>query len=157
MIIEDGHKVSELNGNLNMTSVTRWEELQDTVIYHAQMAAVLNSFTRFRLLNDPGRSVGKQELVVGRPSGDVETEIRLVGETIAQVKPDGVTPLTKHLLDTREEILQMLPKLERRHQRVSVTNYTVFGHVCSKSYRSNDGTFAYLILGGVNLGDRWSP
>jgi hypothetical protein len=134
MIIKDGHKVSEVNGSLDMTSVTRWEELQDTVIYHAQMSAVLNSFTRFRLLNDPGRSVGKQELVVGRPLGDVEKEIRLVRKTITKVKPDGVTPLTSHLQDTREEILHMLPKLERRQQRVGFMNVVCVGHAPGKSF-----------------------
>jgi hypothetical protein len=125
MIIKDGHIISEANGNLEMKSVTRWEELQDTVIYHAQMAAVLNTFTRFRLLNDPGRSVGKQEMVVGRPLGDVEKEIRVVRKTVSKVIPEGVTPLTKHLLDTREEIMKMLPELERLQKRVGFTNVMV--------------------------------
>jgi hypothetical protein len=50
MTIKDGHRISETGtGTFCMTLVTRWAELQETIIYHAQMAAVLSSFTRFRL------------------------------------------------------------------------------------------------------------
>ena len=119
MTITDGHRINETaDGKLNMTTVTRWEELQDTVIYHAQMAGVLNSFTRFRLLNDPGPLIGQRELVVALPNDDINREIHEVRMVMTRTKPDGVTPLTKHILKMQAEILEMLPRLQRTGRRV---------------------------------------
>lgn len=121
MTITDGHRISETDdGKLSMTSVTRWQELQDTVIYHAQMAAVLNSLTRFRLLNDPGPSIGRRELVVALPNDDIDREIHLVRTVMTKTKPDGVTPLTKQILKIQAEIREMLPRLQRSGRRVSL-------------------------------------
>lgn len=92
MQIGDGHRVTTVGGSIEMKPVTRWEEIQDTVIYHSQMAAVLNSFTRFRLLNKPGLSVGVQEFAVGVPGNDVESELRQARLVMNRTKPDGVTP-----------------------------------------------------------------
>jgi hypothetical protein len=118
MVIEDGHRFIDKGGKLVIAPASRWEELQDTVVYHAQMTALLGSLTRFRLLNDPGRLVGKQEVVVGRPNGNVEEEIQETREIVSRVKPDGVTPLTRHIVAMQEEIQAMLPKQKRRGRRV---------------------------------------
>jgi hypothetical protein len=121
MTITDGHRINETtDGKLSITSVTRWEELQETVIYHAQMAAVLNSFTRFCLLNDPGPLIRQRELVVALPNDDIDREIHLVRTVMTKTKPDGVTPLTKHILKMQAEIREMLPQLQRTGRRVSL-------------------------------------
>ena len=118
MQIGDGHRVKDIDGKITLLPATRWEEIQDTVIYHSQMAAVLNSHTRFRLLNDPGQTVGGQEFSVGRSSTTVENDIRNARKIITRAKPDGVTPLTAHIWDIQQEIRQMLPKLQRTGRRV---------------------------------------
>src|SRR5210317_712755 len=92
MQIGDGHRINTVNGNIEMKPVSRWEEIQDTVIYHSQMAALLNSYTKFRLLNMPGKSVGVQEFAVGSHGNDVEGELRQARMVINRTKPDGVTP-----------------------------------------------------------------
>jgi hypothetical protein len=94
MQIGDGHRVTTIDGSIEMKPVTRWEEIQDTVIYHSQMAAVLNSFTRFRLLNKPKLAMGVQEFAVSRPGDDVVGEIRQARLVMNRAKPDGVTPCT---------------------------------------------------------------
>jgi hypothetical protein len=119
MQIGDGHRVSEIDGKITMQPVSRWEELQDTVIYHSQMAAVLNSHTRFRLLNDPGSSVGRQEFSVGRQGRDVDSDIRQARLCMTRAKPDGVTPLTEHIWEMQGEIRRMAPQLQRTGRRVS--------------------------------------
>lgn len=119
MQIGDGHRVMEASGKISMVPVTRWEELQDTVIYHAQMAAVLNSCTRFRLLNNPGRTVGRREVAVGVQGRDIKSEIRQVRMTMTRTKPDGVTPLAQHVWEMQTEIREMLPTLQRTGRRVS--------------------------------------
>lgn len=92
MQIGDGHRVTSINGKIGMQPVSRWDELNDTVIYHSQMAAVMNSYTRFRLLNKPGPTVGRQEFSVGSIGADVDMEIRTVRLSMNRTKPDGVTP-----------------------------------------------------------------
>jgi hypothetical protein len=119
MQIGDGHRVNNADGKISMVPVSRWEEIQDTVIYHSQMAAVLNSYTRFRLLNDPGPAVGRQEFSVARQGTDVEKDIRQARLVMTRAKPDGVTPLTEHILEMQAEIRQMLPHLQRTGRRVS--------------------------------------
>jgi len=92
MQIGDGHRINTVGGVIEMKPVSRWEEIQDTVIYHSQMAALLSSFTKFRLLNMPGKSVGVQEFAVGMYGNDVESELRNARMVINRTKPDGVTP-----------------------------------------------------------------
>lgn len=118
MQIQDGHRVNKSGGKITMVPVSRWEEIQDTVIYHSQMAALLNSRTHFRLLNDPGPSVGAQEFSVAETSGDVESDILRARTIMTKTKPDGVTPLTEHILAMQKEIRQMLPQLRRSGRRV---------------------------------------
>jgi hypothetical protein len=119
MQIGDGHRVKEIDGKVIMQPVSRWEEIQDTVIYHSQMAAVLNSYTRFRLLNDPGPSVGAKEFSIAGPGRDIDTEIRNARLVMTRAKPDGVTPLTEHIWEMQAEIRQMLPQLQKSGRRVS--------------------------------------
>jgi hypothetical protein len=119
MQIGDGHRVNNADGKITLLPVSRWEEIQDTVIYHSQMAAVLSSYTRFRLLNDPGPSVGRQEFSVGQVGTNVENDIRQARLVMTRAKPDGVTPLTEHIWDMQAEIRQMLPTLQRTGKRVS--------------------------------------
>lgn len=122
MQIGDGHRVNNADGKITMLPVTRWEEIQDTVIYHSQMAALLKSYTRFRLLNDPGQSVGRQEFSVAEPGRNVENDIRQARLVMTRAKPDGVTPLTEHIWEIQGEIRQMLPELQRTGRRVSHEN-----------------------------------
>jgi hypothetical protein len=132
MQIGDGHRVSETDGKITLQPVTRWEEIQDTVIYHSQMAAVLNSHTRFRLLNDPGPAVGRQEFSVAQQGRDVEHDIRQARLVMTRTKPDGVTPLTEHIWEMQAEVRQMLPELQRTGRRVStvVFSWTLLVREC---------------------------
>ena len=121
MQIGDGHRIviNSSNGKVEATPVTRWEEIQDTVIYHSQMAAVLYSPTHFRLLNDPGPAAGAQEFSVCEEGTDVEQDIRTARRIIQRSKPDGVTPLTQHIWEIQAQIREMLPVLHQSGQRVS--------------------------------------
>lgn len=120
MQMEDGHRIANDNGRLSMLPVSRWEEIKDTVIYHSQMAAVLQSYTQFRLLNDPGPSVGKQEFTVGQAGRNPEADIVQAHQIMNRTRPDGVTPLTDHIHRMQAEIQQMAPDLQRVGRRVVV-------------------------------------
>jgi hypothetical protein len=47
MTVNDSHRISGTFDNLQNLPVTRWEELQDCVAYHSQMAALFAFPTRF--------------------------------------------------------------------------------------------------------------
>ena len=64
----DGNRlVHTKNKNMpyKVASCSRWKEIQGTIDYHAQLAALLEMPTTFRLLNNPGAHVGPQEFSIG--------------------------------------------------------------------------------------------
>ena len=85
------------------------------------MAAVMNSPTIFRLLNDPGPTAGGcQEFSVAAMEGtDVENDIRQARLIMTRTKPDGVTPLTDHIWEIQQQVSELLPQLQQTGKRVS--------------------------------------
>lgn len=120
MIIGDGHRIVETSDRkIVEQAVSRWEEIQDTVFYHSQMAALLDSPTVFHLLNDPGAQIGAQEFSVAKEEGgDVDKEIRIARTIMQRAKPTGVTPLTDHVWQLRELVQVMAPQLRQSGKRV---------------------------------------
>ena len=52
MQIGDGHRIvptGKQDGSLKAVASTRWEELKDTIQYHAKMAALIDSPTIFKV------------------------------------------------------------------------------------------------------------
>ena len=104
---------------------TRWTELQDTVEYHAELAALLGASTVFRFLNDPGAQVGPQEFSV---AADPSTSRNVAGEAdvdqlirvLRQAEPAGVTPLTRHLTMLRQRIATVEVALRAQGQKAVV-------------------------------------
>ena len=95
MIIRDGHRVVETSSRkVEGQVVTRWEELQQTVLYHAEMAAHLKLPTEFMLLNDPGEGC-VQDFAVGFDEAGPANELRVVRNTMNASSPIGVTNLTQ--------------------------------------------------------------
>merc|ERR1712038_2214329 len=87
-VIDNSGSMSNTDGNrlvntknqskIKMVSCTRWKEIQETVNYHAQMAALLQAPTTFRLLNNPGAHVGKQEFSIGTNGPEmIQEELRI--------------------------------------------------------------------------------
>ena len=65
MEIGNGHRaVTTLNQNIVTQAVTRWEELKDTIFYHAKMAEILKAPTLFKLLN-PVLGLTQKDFTVG--------------------------------------------------------------------------------------------
>jgi hypothetical protein len=124
MIIPDGRRIVPTpDGSMTERWVSRWDELQDTILYHAEMAGILNSPTVFRLLNDPGRQVGPQELSVAQDPpgvGDVKQDILRIRSVMHRAQPMGMTPLTSHILQIQKALSRMAPRLKREGKRVAV-------------------------------------
>jgi len=50
-------------GDVRLVRCSRWEEIQECVKYHVELAAAVQAPTSFRLLNDPGPGIGPENLV----------------------------------------------------------------------------------------------
>lgn len=104
------------DGTYKFVPCTRWAEMQQTVDYHAQLAALLEFPTTFRLLNDPGRMVGPAVFTV-TSSYDLAT----AQSTMEQCQAAGVTPLSYHLREIAATVRSMADSLRQNGQRVTVT------------------------------------
>jgi len=87
---------------------TRWEEVKEGVIYHAQLASLLGAHTVFRLLNNPGFRVGQQEFTV-----ETHHDYQAARSLMNKAQPSGLTPLNDHILYIHERIRSMSPSLEK--------------------------------------------
>mmetsp|Transcript_25040 Transcript_25040/g.73303 ORF Transcript_25040/g.73303 Transcript_25040/m.73303 type:complete len:404 (-) Transcript_25040:337-1548(-) len=113
----DGHRIIETtkHNNVKIVPCTRWEELREGVNYHAQLSSLLIAPTIFRLLNNPGARVGRQEFSVAE-SGAMGTGLRDYQEArsiMNKTNPSGLTPLNDHIMYIQERIRAMAPALER--------------------------------------------
>jgi len=121
MMAGDGHRIvhTENTSDVRFVSCSRWAEIQETVIYHAQIAALLEAPTVFRLLNDP--IVRPQQFSVAERGGDfVVEDLNTALNTIKNVEPSGVTPLSTHVLEIRENVMAMKDDLSKSGQKVVI-------------------------------------
>lgn len=101
--------------------MTRWEELQDAVVYHAQISAILHSPSIFTLLNDPGEKAGSQQFSVAmHKHSNVDNEVRQARTLMQRTKPTGVTPLTPHIYKIQQTVQRIAPRLRREGKRIAV-------------------------------------
>lgn len=118
----DGHRMAEtkIRGTVKMVSCSRWEEIQECVNYHIQLAGLLETPTRFRLLNDPGAAVGAQQFSVAENPATITQDTQEALRIMRRTRPGGVTPLTSHILEIHREVSAMAPTLRANGQRVTI-------------------------------------
>jgi hypothetical protein len=117
MLHNDG---SVLTPQHQSVTCTRWRELQETVQYHAELAALLQATTHFRLLNDPGVRVGPQEFSIAAGGQSTSAEVADVQDILYKTKPFGSTPLTGHLVEIAAQISEMAPMMWQKGLRAVV-------------------------------------
>lgn len=128
MSTEDGHKVVPVQSDdyanveeYKAFRCSRWEEICDSVRYHAKLAARSKSPTIFRLLNDPGEDVGPMQFSVAQEGSEyIEEDLQIVENIMNRARPAGVTPLSRHLLEISEGLAPMIDDLKRKGQKVCV-------------------------------------
>jgi len=123
MMTGDGHRIVQTanSSHVRFVNCSRWAEIQETVEYHAQIAALLEAPTVFRLLNDPGRMAGPQQFSVGERGSDlISDDLNVALQTIRSVSPSGVTPLSEHVREIRANVLAMLDQLSETGQKVVI-------------------------------------
>ena len=112
----DGNRLipTKSNTQVRLAHCTRLEEMRETVDYHAQMAALIQIPTPFRLLNNPSAHVGKQEFSAADKGYDVQTiqrDVETARHTTKNASPSGITPLAKHVREIRDFIAPMADNL----------------------------------------------
>jgi hypothetical protein len=119
----DGNRlVATASANeIKSVTCTRWKEIQETVGYHAQMAALLRAPTMFRLLNHPGMANLSQEFSIADKGNDmIGEDLRIANNTMDLASPTGVTPLAAHVRTIRAQVESLAPSLRLEGKRVVV-------------------------------------
>lgn len=107
----DGHRLEPLPNNaLKVLSCSRWAEIQDTVTYHAQIAAALAAPTSFRLLN-PARDGTEMFGVAENGPERIRDDLNHFVRTIREISPDGVTPLSERVREIGATIESMRDRM----------------------------------------------
>lgn len=122
MASTDGSRLVETSSknDLKYVKCTRWNELQETVKYHAEMAALLKAPTVFRLLNDPGRSFGPQQFSIAERGDDKISEDMHIALKCMESAPTGLTPLSQHIREIRQNIVELQPTLQGKGTKVAI-------------------------------------
>jgi hypothetical protein len=109
MKARDGRKLVNTKSqyDVRIQPCTRWQELCETIIYHAQLAALLQAPTRFVLLNPlDGTNTSSssqpcppvQEYSIAERGAEwIPDDLEYIMDTFSKIEPCGVTPLTDHL------------------------------------------------------------
>jgi hypothetical protein len=82
-----------------IANCSRWDELQRTVLYHANLAAQLGAPTIFKWLHNPGPRIGPAEVLV-----EQHDDVLLLKKTLSAMQPGGRTPLTAHIHEVAQRI-----------------------------------------------------
>jgi len=113
---------------------TRWAELQETVMCHAQLLSILGAPTDFRLLNPPSDG-GPQKFRVGYSNNNGsqmlpsmppifrsrrQLDSNRAEKIMNRNKPKGKTPLHEAVLDVRKDVIRMLPQLRADDMKVTL-------------------------------------
>mmetsp|Transcript_45835 Transcript_45835/g.96211 ORF Transcript_45835/g.96211 Transcript_45835/m.96211 type:complete len:366 (+) Transcript_45835:693-1790(+) len=121
MQIGDGHRIVRKDGKSKAVACTRWEEIKETVKYHAEMASILDCPTIFQLLNDPGLRTAPQRFSVCEHGVSfASAEVAKSIDILRKVSPGGVTPLTQHIWDIQEHISGMADELRKSGKIVAI-------------------------------------
>ena len=121
----DGHRFVETSRKreVKVVECSRWNELRDCVVYHAQMAAVLGAPTIFRMLNDPGCGPNSRQFSIGVGSLDehvLKEEVDRAKAIMKSTQPGGVTPLIQHIEEIRLLVKELEPNLRGDGCRVAI-------------------------------------
>jgi hypothetical protein len=115
----DGHRLYPLpNNSVKLLDCSRWAEIQDTVTYHARMAAALQAPTSFRLLNP---TYGTEMFgIAERGPEQIPYDLDNAIATIQQVSPNGVTPLSDRVREIGVTVESMKHELFAKGQKVAI-------------------------------------
>jgi len=122
---DDGNRLinTKNSSQVRLVQCTRWDEIRETVNYHAQLSALIQAPTTFRLLNNPGMHVGSQEFSIADKGYDkqiIDKDVETAKRIMNNASPSGVTPLARHVREIRDSILPMADDLHNQGKKVTI-------------------------------------
>lgn len=119
----DGHRIisTRVKNQIKIVDSSRWDEIKECVSYHIEMAALLEASTSFRLLNNPGASVGPQQFDISQMGPDmIRSEVVKAQDIMTKARPGGVTPLTQHIEEIHATVQALSQTLSVEGKRVVI-------------------------------------
>jgi len=117
MATTDGTRLlTGTDGQMGMVKSTRWQELCDSLKWHAQMASSLCAPTEFRMLNPPDGGVPQ---IVHCGYGNPEAENR-AADAMLSSQPTGRTPLCEQIYQVVQAVTPQAANLRAAGHRVTV-------------------------------------
>jgi len=107
-----GYTMASIGGSMKCFPCSRWTELKECVIYHAELAAFFEAPTIFRLLNSINDIDGMNVAV--DKGGKRYEEAKYVKHKMNGLYSSGFTPLTKHLKYIKVRVKHILPNLSKK-------------------------------------------
>ena len=122
-IIDNSGSMSMVDGHKLMTTgdCTRFEEVEETVLLHAQLSNVLSAPTEFRLLNPPDGNIPSR-FQVGYDT--VKNGLKQAKTVLSKTEPKGKTSLHESVNKVRKEVIEMLPQLKADGSKVAIVIVT---------------------------------
>jgi len=107
---------------LRPVKCTRWEDIMDTALYHAEMATWIHAPTVFRLLN-PCPDIVSEFTITSQPySSDksAQNQLQRFQQWLKSVQPTRRTPLTHHIYGIQQLIRSIKQSLRSKGQHIVV-------------------------------------
>lgn len=119
-LTQDGHCIiSTTPRHVSFRDCSRWEEIQETVIYHMELAELIQAPTEFRFLNRPRSRMTPQRISIATDESSYRASTA-AAKLRRMCLPSGCTPLTQHINDIHKEVSRMEAELRRTGKRVAI-------------------------------------
>lgn len=116
MHLQDARLIQQ--GNLPVNdNATRWQELQECVAFHVEMASRFGTPIRFSLLNNPG--TGPKYFGLNQ-SGNLGQERHIISQSIGSSHPNGAATLASELRILREYVASIESTVRSRGDTVAI-------------------------------------
>lgn len=127
MCSPDGHKMVEKGGRRTFVDCSRWDELRQSLRFHASIAKYAAAPTEFRLLNGSA-----EPFIIG--TKDPEDMRFNMFMTVLDESPSGSTPLCRHIHAVTAQIRAQADQLRAMNQKACI--------VIATDGESSDGDLA---------------
>jgi hypothetical protein len=125
----DGNRIIQNDTGTTIEACTRWQELGDSLKWHAEVSEILGVHTEFRMLNKTGYSrLPSKQVIVGSPGSSQAIN------GVLKSLPDAGTPLCAALRSVVSDIQKIAPELDENGKTVSV--------IIASDGEANDGNEA---------------
>jgi hypothetical protein len=94
--------------------------MEQTIIFHAEIASALETVIVFRFLSDPNVAAGNQQFTVAKSKSDISCDLEMSRSTITTAVTDGVTPLAALVREILANIVQLSSTLRHMGQLVAL-------------------------------------